>query len=152
YNTSKISLTKIYNSIINFNDEVEKEATICIKENSKELYLNLKFIENIKKQLDIFNNDDNAKKLRNISRIISDKTRKTLNIKINKNGKIFDIKIKNNSYFTYFNGHISYTDIYNKEKREKFLYEIRKNDIYTENIYFKEIIEISFNRNLLYKR
>ncbi|HBE9444610.1 hypothetical protein [Clostridioides difficile] len=152
YNTSNVSLTQIYNSIINFDDEVEKEATICIKKNNKEFYLNIKKIENIRKQLEIFNNDDNAKQLRDISRIISDKTRKTLNIKIKKNMKIFDIKIKNDSNFTYFNEYIPYTNIYNKEKREKFLYEIRNNDIYTENIYFKEIIEISFNRNLLYKR
>ncbi|MFA8997954.1 hypothetical protein ACEI87_09785 [Clostridioides difficile] len=152
YNKSKVDLTKIYNAIVDFNDEVEKEATICIENNKKKLYINLIFIEKIKKQLDIFNKDRNAIELRKISRIISDKTRKTLNIKINKNGKIFNVKIKNDISFVYFNGYIDYTSIYNKEKRKEFLNEIRKSDIYTENIYFKEIIEISFNRNILYKR
>ncbi|HFL3696664.1 hypothetical protein [Clostridioides difficile] len=144
FKDSKLSL--IYRSILDFDKEVNSECNEYIQMHKKELYYEIVYFRYLQEEIERLSQDKNALRFRKIVNVFSDKSKRSFKIKVLKNNKEYILNVKE-PILRSFDHHILSSDIIENKYKKIFF-----NDNSELKISLDEIVEISYNRKILYNK
>ena len=146
YDKEYLEIKYILDKEITIKEEIEK----YINDNKVNLDYKIRFRKALTEKINELKNDENLMILREVSKVMSDKTKKTLNIRYLKDGKEMTFKIEN---IGCLNGNKYISNYRIKEGRNKFEETYKKDGTrWGDNIYPQYIEEIIYSKKVLYSK